>query len=391
MSPPLDRPPPAVRALGWTSFLTDLSSEAIYPLLPAFVRGLGGTSLDIGLIDGAANAVAAVVRLPSGALSDRIGRRPLVLLGYGFSAIVRPLMGMIATPAQAILIRAADRFGKGIRTAPRDALVTDLVAGDERGRAFGHIRSLDHLGAAVGPLVAMLFLLVMPGRERTLFLLSILPGLATLAVIARFVHDPPRRTTAPRAIAAPLTRSQAWLLACVATWSLGAASEQFLLLRAAELGTPPALVPLVWFVTSLAKSLASGRAGRVADSVSPRIVLAAGWLLFAAAYAGLAWAPNLAITIPLVVAVGIAHGVAEPAERTLVASLAPAGRQGGSFGWYALVQGLMALPAGIIAGWLWDRGVGGPAIAFATTATLALVASGLLAVVPLRAVEPRSG
>jgi MFS family permease len=129
--------------LGWTSFLTDLSSEAIYPLLPGFVKSLGGTSLDIGLIDGTANAVAAVVRLPSGALSDRIGRRRLVLVGYGFSAVVRPLMGVISSPVQAILIRAADRFGKGIRTAPRDALVTDLVEPDQRGRAFGHIRSLD--------------------------------------------------------------------------------------------------------------------------------------------------------------------------------------------------------------------------------------------------------
>ncbi|MFM8435171.1 MAG: MFS transporter, partial [Planctomycetia bacterium] len=147
---PSDRPLPAtVRGLGWTSFLTDLSSEAIYPLLPAFVlRELGGTALSVGLLDGIANFVAAVVRLPAGVLSDRIGRRPLILLGYGLSAIVRPLMGLVTTPVEALVVRAADRFGKGVRTAPRDALVADLVPAESRGRAFGHIRALDHAGAA---------------------------------------------------------------------------------------------------------------------------------------------------------------------------------------------------------------------------------------------------
>jgi len=175
MPPPLEPLSPTVRALGWTSFLTDLSSEAIYPLLPGFVKGLGGSSLDIGLVDGMANAVAAVVRLPSGAISDVIGRRPLVLLGYGFSSVVRPLMALASDPFQVLLVRAADRFGKGVRSAPRDSLVADVVVAAERGRAFGHIRGLDHAGAAVGPLVAMLFLLVLPGHERALFLLTLLP------------------------------------------------------------------------------------------------------------------------------------------------------------------------------------------------------------------------
>jgi MFS family permease len=125
-----EQTPTAVRALGWTSFLTDFSSEAIYPLLPGFVKGLGGTSVEIGLIDGMANAVAAVVRLPSGAISDAVGRRPLVLVGYGLSAVIRPLMGLVTSPFGALVVRAADRFGKGIRSAPRDALVADLVPPD---------------------------------------------------------------------------------------------------------------------------------------------------------------------------------------------------------------------------------------------------------------------
>lgn len=374
--------PPTVRALGWTSFLTDLSSEAIYPLLPGFVKGLGGTSLDIGLIDGVANAVAAVVRLPAGAISDAVGRRPLVLLGYGFSSIVRPLMGLAASPLGVLLVRAADRFGKGLRTAPRDALVADLVGPEQRGRAFGHIRSLDHAGAAIGPLVAMLFLIACPGQHRTLFLLTILPGLATLAVIWRFVRDPPAHTSAPPALAGGMSKAQGWLLGCVALWAAGAASEQFLLVRAQDLGTPPALVPLVWFAISLAKSMAASRAGAFADRISPRRALAAGWLLFAAAYGALALATSLVVTVPLVIAVGLGYGLAEPAERKLVAALAPPGHHGGAFGWYALVQGLMALPAGLLAGTLWDLGPNGPSWAFAATAGLALVACGLLAFMP---------
>ena len=375
--------PATVKALGWTSFFTDLSSEAIYPLLPAFLlRELGGSSMSVGLIDGIANAVAAVVRLPSGQISDAIGRRPLVLFGYGLSAIIRPLMGLVTTPFGALVVRAADRFGKGIRSGPRDALVADLVEPAIRGRAFGHIRAMDHAGAAFGPLAAMLFLLLFPGRERLLFLLAVVPGLVTLAVIWRYVRDAPVRApvAARTALAPRLTRPQSLLLGSVGVWSLGAASEQFLLMRAADVGVPAALVPLVWLVMSLAKSGMATAAGRLADRWHPRIALAAGWLVFAAAYAGLAATSHMWAVLPLVVLVGIAYGLAEPAERALVSLLAPEGRQGSAFGWYTLVQGLMALPAGLLAGWLWQQGSHGPQTAFAATAALATAACLLLAV-----------
>jgi MFS family permease len=332
------------------------------------------------MIDGVANAVAAIVRLPAGAASDWLGRRPLVLFGYGLSAVIRPLMGLVVSPLGALFVRAADRFGKGIRTAPRDALVADLVEPEQRGRAFGHIRAMDHAGAAIGPLVAMLFLLVFPGRERMLFLLALLPGLVTLAVIWKFVRDPPRRTavTARTALEPHLGRQQRLLLASVGMWALGASSEQFLLLRAAQLGVPAALVPLVWLGISLAKSSSATYAGRLADRWHPRAALAGGWLAFAAAYGGLAASSHLAAALPLMGLVGIAYGLAEPAERALVARFAPAERHGSAFGWYALVQGLMALPAGLLAGWLWQQGAQGPPLAFAATALLATVACAML-------------
>lgn len=375
----LNELPATVRALGWTSFLTDLSSEAIYPLLPAFVKGLGGTGVDIGLIDGLANAVAAVVRLFAGSLSDRLGRRPLVLVGYGLSAILRPLMGLVVTPLGVVAVRTADRFGKGVRSAPRDALVTDLVEPAIRGRAFGHIRAMDHAGAALGPLVAMLFLYAFPGRERTLFLLAILPGLATLAVIWRFVREPPRQLAAVRPATAALSAPQLSLLGCVAIWALGAASEQFLLLRAADLGVAAYAIPLVWFAIGAVKSITASRAGPLVDHLTPRPALVIGWLAFAVAYAGLAGTTSLAAAVACMLVVAVAYGIAEPAERALVAALCPDGRQGAAFGWYALVQGLMALPAGLLAGWLWDRGNAGPATAFTATAVLAFIAAGFLA------------
>lgn len=377
-----DRPLPAtVRGLGWTSFLTDLSSEAIYPLLPAFVmRELGGSALSVGLLDGIANFVAAIVRLPAGMLSDRVGRRPLILLGYGLSAVIRPLMGLVTTPVGALVVRAADRLGKGVRTAPRDALVADLVPAESRGRAFGHIRALDHAGAALGPLVAMLFLLAFPGRERSLFLLTLLPGLVTLAVIWRFVRDAPRAVQ-DGAAAVRLGRlaPRQWpLLGSVAVWSLSASSEQFLLMRAGDLGLAPAFIPILWLAASLVKSGAATRAGRLVDRVHPRAALAAGWLVFALGYAGLALSSGLPAAVAMTLVIGLAYGLAEPAERALVAALAPAGRQGSAFGWYALVQGMMALPAGLLAGWLWQQGPDGPAWAFGTTACLAVLAAGLL-------------
>jgi hypothetical protein len=227
-------------------------------------------------------------RLFAGTLSDRLGRRPLVLAGYGLSAVLRPLMGLVATPLAAVLVRTADRFGKGIRSAPRDALVTDLVEPAIRGRAFGHIRAMDHAGAALGPLVAMLFLLAFPGRERTLFLLAILPGLATLAVIWRFVRDPPRRTATTAPASAALSAPQLQLLACVALWALGAASELFLLRRAEDLGVAAYAIPLVWFAIGAVKSLTASRAGAFVDRLTPRPALVVGWLAFAAAYGGLA-------------------------------------------------------------------------------------------------------
>jgi MFS family permease len=379
---PVSALPPAVRGLGWTSFLTDFSSEAIYPLLPAFItRELGGSALSVGLIDGIANAVAAISRLPAGSLSDRIGRRPLILLGYGLSAFVRPLMGLVGTPLAALAVRAADRFGKGIRSAPRDALVTDLVEPADRGRAFGHIRALDHLGAALGPLVALAYLWMFPGRERTLFLLSVIPGLATLAIIRATVRDAgPRPVTAPAAAVMPrLDRPQKRLLLCVAVWAVAASSEQFLLLRAGSLGVPAAVVPAVWFGIGITKSLAARCAAPVIDRLSPRRAVVAGWLVFMTGYAGLALAGGLLASLVAMALVAIGYGLVEPAERALVAQLSPSGRQGASFGWYSLVQGLMAIPAGLLAGWLWTT-AGGASAAFAVSAALAGSAAALLAV-----------
>ena len=381
--------PPTIRALGWSSFLTDMASEAIYPLLPAFfMRELGLTSVGVGLLDGLASATAAIVRLPAGMLSDRMGRRPLVIVGYTLATLSRPFMGMVTGPFGASIVRVADRFGKGVRSAPRDALVADLVPSDMRGRAFGHIRAMDHAGAAAGPLVAMLFLWWFPGRERALFMLTILPGLAALAVVVRFVHDPypVRRALRADIPAQPLwpslTGPQKTLLGCVALYSLGASSEQFLLMRATDLlhsdGMTTAVVPLIWLAVSLTKSLSARYTGRLSDRMHPRIVLAFGWLIFAAAYAGLSLSTDLWTSLGLIMLVGISYGISEPAERSLVSLLSQPDQQGSAFGWYMLVQGLLALPASVLTGWLWHQGNDGVSIALAVSAGLPFAAAVVL-------------
>jgi MFS family permease len=202
----------------------------------------------------------------------------------------------------------------------------------------------------------------------------------TLLVIWRLVSDPPAatHTAASTGLEMRLDRRQWPLLGSVAVWALGASSEQFLLVRAADLGVPQALIPLVWLVVSLVKSGMATQAGRLSDRIRPRTALAAGWLVFAAGYAGLAASGSLVMALPMMLVIGSAYGCAEPAERALVASLAPPGRQGGAFGWYALVQGAMALPAGLLAGWLWQQGSHGPSWAFGTTAALSVVACGVL-------------
>ncbi|HEU0014283.1 MAG TPA: MFS transporter [Longimicrobium sp.] len=366
------------------SFLNDAASEMIYPLLPLFLTGtLGAGAALLGVIEGAAESASSLLKLASGWLADRTGRRkPLTVLGYAVAALTRPLVAVAAAPWHVLGIRLADRVGKGLRTAPRDALLAESIAPHQRGAAFGLHRAADHAGAVAGPLIASALLLAWPGELRRVFALALVPGLLTVALLVWKVRETPRAAPPPAA-SAPRTRG--WratgpvlprYLAVLALFTLGNASDAFLLLRARDAGVAVALIPLLWGALHVSKSAWSVVGGRWSDRVGPRRAIVSGWLVYALVYAGFAAVGAAWQVWALFLAYGLFFGLTEGPEKALLAALAPAGRQGSAFGAYHAAVGMAALPASILFGVLWQAA--GPELAFATGAALALAAALLL-------------
>lgn len=387
--PPRSRPRPlpgTVRTLGWASFFNDVASEMSYALLPGFLLGLpGGSPVILGAIEGAADTVSGLIRIWSGAWSDRLRRRKhLVLWGYAAAVLSRPLTGFVTAAGHLVPIRLLDRTGKGLRSAPRDAMIVEATPAGARGAAFGFQRAMDHLGAALGPLLAAGFLLMWPGRIRTLFLLTIVPGAVVLLLLAS-LHEPSRSREVPRAPQAPgakLDRSLQIYFLALLVFTFGNATDAFLLVRAQELGVATAALPLLWSMFHVVKSAGSRPAGRLTDRVGPRRVIAVGWSLYAVVYAGFAVSGAAWQAWGLFALYGVFHALTEPAERTLVSNLAGGSALGRAYGWYnaALVFG--ALPASLLFGWLYGRY--GAAAAFGTATGFAIAGTLLLGLVRRR-------
>jgi MFS family permease len=366
-----------VLALAAVSFLTDVASDMTYPLLPLFLSTvLGASATAVGAIEGAAESTAALLKLGSGWLSDRVRRRkPLVLLGYGIASLIRPLIGLAQSATQVLAVRVTDRVGKGIRTSPRDALIADSVDPAIRGRAFGFHRAADHAGAVVGPLLAFALLRWTEMDLRQLFLLTIVPGALAVAALAFGVREVPRVTeTAKRFDPHARLGERFWaFLGVLFIFTLGNSTDAFLLLRAADLGVDAALIPILWAMLHVVKSLSSTPGGALSDRLGRKPLLIAGWLVYAAVYfllgrAGAEWQAWALFAV-----YGIYFGLTEGVEKALVADLVPADRRGAAFGWYNLALGLGALPASLIFGAIWDRW--GAAAAFTFGAGMALVAA----------------
>jgi MFS family permease len=377
------RLPRTVIALGAVSLLTDASSEMIYPLLPVFLNSvLGAGPLAIGAIEGAAESVAALLKLASGWWSDRLPRRkPLLVAGYGIASVVRPLIGLTQGVWQVLAIRLADRAGKGIRGSPRDALIADAVDPSQRGRAYGFHRAADHTGAVAGPLVAYALLTWGGFSLRTVFLLAAIPAAAAMVALIFGVKET-RRVTATEARKPSLERQgldrRFWAyLGVLMLFTLGNSTDALLILRANELGVSAALVPILWALLHLVKATSSTPGGTLSDRIGRRPLIIAGWLVYSAVYLGFAFASATWHAWALFIAYGVYFGLTEGVEKALVADLVPASVRGAAFGWYNLTIGLAALPASLIFGGLWQ--VYGAATAFVVGAGLALVAAvGLL-------------
>lgn len=369
------------------SLLTDLSSEMIYPLLPVFLSvTLGASAMTVGAIEGAAESTAALLRLASGWWSDRLTRRkPLVVAGYMLAAIVRPLVGIAQSATQVMAIRLTDRVGKGIRTAPRDALIADSVDASIRGRAYGFHRASDHAGAVIGPLVAFVMLGIAGLTMRNVFLIAAIPGALAVIVLITRVQEP-ARVVVPKVElgkAGDLSRRFWAYLGVVLLFTLGNSSDAFLLLRAADLGVPPALIPILWAMLHVVKSASSVPGGALSDRLGRKPLIVAGWLLFAAVYLGFGMADRQWHAWALFAIYGVFFGLTEGVEKALVADIVPAARRGAAFGWYSLTIGLGALPASLLFGFIWERV--GVTAAFWFGAVLALLAAVGIAIVAPRA------
>jgi MFS family permease len=384
--------PQAVIALGLVSLLTDLSSEMIYPLIPEFLAGvLGAGAVALGVIEGAAEATASLLKIASGLVADRFRRRkPLVIAGYTISGGVRPLIGLAASWPVVLALRVLDRVGKGVRTSPRDALIADVTPNDRLGRAYGVHRAMDNAGAVMGPLVAAL-LLGAGFSVRHVFLWAAVPGVLVVLLLVFGVREKARERSAPVHASAPkapstarLDASYRKLLFVIVLFTLGNSSDTFLLLRLSKAGLTNSQITLAWAAHSAMRTVAVLIGGPLADRIDRRALLAVGWALYAAVYATMAVVHSASGLVVLLVVYGAYYGATEPTERAIVADLAPAELRGAAFGWYHGAVGIAALPASALFGLLWLE-VGAPA-AFATGAALAVSALVALAVL----IRPRA-
>ncbi len=386
--------PRAVWLLGWVSLVTDSASEAIYPLLPYYLTHvLGAGAVSLGIIEGAAEAANSVLKIWSGGVADRRRRRrPLVFLGYSISSLARPLIALTTSWLQVFSVRVFDRVGKGIRGAPRDAMLAAWATPSTRGRIYGFHQAMDHAGAILGPLVATMFLLFFPERYRTFFALTIIPGAIAVALIAlvpeRDVDDAARNKPQPPAVdgpqpasltPSPLPRAFSAFMSVMTLFTLGNSTDAFLLLRLTDTAGSAKLIPLYWAAIHVVKASVSVIGGSWSDRVGRRAVIALGWLVYACVYLGFALTSSLAGLTLWFLVYGCYFGFSEGTEKALVADLAPPDRRGFAFGVYNAVQGIGALAASVLFGVIWSA-YGAPA-AFGLGAGLALTATALLFVV----------
>jgi MFS family permease len=390
------RIPRAIWALGFVSLLMDVSSELIHSLLPVFMfTALGISAFTIGLIEGAAEATALIVKVFSGAFSDWWGKRkPLALLGYGLGAASKPLFAIAGGAGLVVAARLIDRVGKGIRGAPRDALVADIAPPESRGAAFGLRQSLDTVGAFVGPLLAMGLMLLWADDFRAVFWVAVIPGFLAVALLLFGVQEPERHQDGKRVN--PIRRENLrrlpagywWVVGIGAIFTLARFSEAFLVLRVQAGGLPLAFVPLVLIVMNVVYAAAAYPFGKLADSMNHAKLLAWGLAILIAADVALAWDGHWSVVWAGVVLWGLHLAMTQGLLAAMIADTAPADLRGTAYGFFNLASGIAMLIASALAGLLWD-GLGAPftfmaGAFFSTVALLVLAVRGGRRPVPTR-------
>jgi MFS family permease len=356
---PLFRFSKNVWSLGWVSLLNDISSEMIYPLLPLFLtQVLGAGVVFIGLIEGIAESVASFLKLFSGWFSDRFQKRKgIILFGYGLASITRPFMGLATSSFHVLFLRFFDRIGKGVRSSPRDALLSQSCAEGERGKVFGFQRAMDHAGAMTGPLIASFLMAVLTKDLRVIFILSFIPALFCLLILYRGVTDV-RRDRASSSSAIKLhwrtwDKKFKYFLVVITLFTLGNSSDAFLLLRAKDLGIDILSIPILWFVFHLSKTIFSIPGGSLSDRIGRRGVMMLAWTIYGLVYLGFGFASKSYQIWTLFLVYGLFFGLSEGTEKAWVADLVEESKRGTAYGVYYFFIGIAALPASLLMGFFW--------------------------------------
>lgn len=382
-----------ITALGVVSFFTDFSTEMVLGVLPLFIiSNLGATRAMLGAIEGSSELASYALRMVSGTLSDRIGRRKVfILAGYALSTASKPFFAFAATWYHALELRLSDRFGKGIRTAPRDALIADSVPESASGRAFGLHRTLDQMGAIAGPVAA--FALLSITDIRGVFLFSLLPGAIAVLLLAFFVREVVVRTGARKTMRANVTsllrknRPFVLLLVVSGVFSAGAFNFSFVLLRASEMGVPQNMVPLVYAAINVAHTAVAYPSGRLADRIGREKMLIVGYAVFAASAAMMALSYGAAYAYAVAIVYGAYAGIAETLQRAVIPRYVAPESRGTAFGLYNLVVGSGFFAGGVVFGLLWD--MSGIVVASTYSIVLAIAAlAGMLMFVRVRPSDP---
>lgn len=343
---------------GLTSFLTDTSVKMVYSVMPMFLLSIGASKTSLSLIEGIAESTAALIKTISGFWSDKIGKnKPFMLIGYGISAIIIPIYALVVSPMQVLYLRFIERFGKGIRTAPRDSLIAGSVINGESGKSFGLQKAMDNSGAIVGPLVAFVILILSPGNYRLLFLLAGIPGLLAVFVIVFGIKEAKKSKDKlfKKFHFNDFPKKFYLFLAIIFIFTLGNSTDALLMVKANETGVKVAYIPLVYLVTSIVSVLLAIPVGSLSDRIGKEKILVAGFLIYAIVYFGFGRTNSIVTIVALFALYGIYSAATDGIQKAFVSDIIDKNKQGTGLGIYNALLGITLLPASLIAGVLYDK------------------------------------
>ena len=343
---------------GVTSFLTDTSVKMVYSVMPMFLLSIGASKTSLSLIEGIAESTAALVKTLSGFWSDKIGKnKPFMLIGYGISALVIPIYAFVATPMQVLYLRFVERFGKGIRTAPRDSLIAGSVTNGETGKSFGLQKAMDNSGAIVGPLAAFALLIFFPNNYKLIFLLAGIPAILSIFVIFFGIKEAKKNKDSlfKKFHFKDFPRKYYLFLSIIFIFTLGNSTDALLMVKANEVGVKVAFIPLVYLVTSIVSVLLAIPLGTLSDKIGKEKLLIAGFLIYAVVYYGFGVTKSVSTIVALFALYGLYSAATDGIQKAFVSDIIDKNKQGTGLGIYNALLGITLLPASLIAGLLYDK------------------------------------